>query len=77
MTYPLEITDHALVRYLERVHDADLDAVRAEMLGDLGHHIAETEFAAIREGLIYQVRGGRVVTCYWAGEQRGADDDRA
>lgn len=75
MSRPLQITDHALVRYLERVHGMDLDAVRNEMLADLGPCIIDPEFAAIRHGLIYQVRGGRVVTCYRAGEPDGAGDD--
>lgn len=75
MSRPLQVSDHALVRYLERVHGADLDAVRAEMLADVGPCITDPEFAAIREGLIYQVRGGRVVTCYWAGEPDGVCND--
>ena len=37
MTSPIDnedinISDHAIVRYLERVHGIDMDAVRAEMM---------------------------------------------
>lgn len=28
----INITDHAIVRYLERVHGMDIDAIRAEMM---------------------------------------------
>lgn len=33
------VTDHALVRYMERVMQLDLDAIRAEMLSDRNRRV--------------------------------------
>lgn len=60
---PLPITDHAFVRWLERVRGVDVEALKAEML-------SETALAAIRcgatkvscDGMDYQIKNGKVTT---------------
>ena len=60
---PLHITDHALLRYLERVQGVDVAAARAEMAAKL--RIAE-EFSGVcgvlSGGFSYRVRGRHVTT---------------
>lgn len=33
MTMPIHVTDHAVLRYLERAHGLDVDAVRRHLAG--------------------------------------------
>jgi len=70
---PLHVTDHALVRYLERVKGIDMDLIRAELASPTAH-LAEAfgashvilktgERALIRDGCVQTVlpkrKGGR------------------
>lgn len=75
------VTDHALLRFLERFEGVDLPAARARLADHLGGRVAELlEFAGDapfrihRGGDIFCGRGGRIVTCYRRGSiaTRGA-----
>lgn len=58
------ITDHAIIRYLERVKGVDIDAIRAEMQS--ATLVAAVEFGAKvligRNGERFVIRDGVVVT---------------
>ena len=60
--YPFTITDHAVVRYLERVMGVDIDALRAEIAAkaQLG---LEMEASAVKvDGFSYRIEGRHIVT---------------
>jgi hypothetical protein len=57
------ITDHALLRYLERVKGIDLDAARAEMHRTLAVGIEHEGLIGIRAGAFsYRIEDGSVTT---------------
>lgn len=67
----LPVSDHAVLRYLQRVCGVDIDAVRR------GIHAA-TETAreldargVTVDGVVYRIKSGYVATCF-AGEEPGA-----
>lgn len=56
------VTDHAVVRYLERVQGVDIDALRAE-IGRIADDGLERGAAAVNhDGFRYVLAGDRVVT---------------
>lgn len=68
---PSRVTDHALLRYLERFEGVDVPAARTRLDEQLGGRIADLlEFAGDAPFLIrcggdtFCGRGGRIVTCY-------------
>ena len=71
---PSRVTDHALLRYLERFEGVDVPGARARLDEQLGGRIADLlEFAGdapfrIRCGAdTFCGSGGRIVTCYRKG----------
>lgn len=56
------VTDHAVVRYLERVHGVDVEGLRRRIgrRVDLAVHLGAS--GAIVDGFVYRVEAGRVVT---------------
>lgn len=64
----LRISDHALLRILERVHGVDVEAVRAqaqaslERAAGLTAAIGVTSCRVCLDGYVYVVRGGTVTT---------------
>lgn len=70
----MRITDHAVLRYLERVDDIDVEGVRQRMAQDLNTTKARrlidfagsgrTPFRLKQNGLTYCFKGGILVTCY-------------
>lgn len=69
----LQISDHALVRYLERIQDVDLEAIRQAIADEIGPLVAGvTEQNVTRNGMRYLIRSGVLVTIHPAG--RGAGD---
>ncbi|QBF31519.1 hypothetical protein [Thalassococcus sp. S3] len=57
------ITDHAVIRYLERVEGMDLDAVRAKISAAVA--LAEDHPAAcgvVSDGFTYKLKGDAVTT---------------
>ena len=67
----IEITDHAILRFVERVVGIDIEGIRKDIERDLntsGEQFAgftgNTEFKLKRNGIIYCFRNRRVTTCY-------------
>jgi hypothetical protein len=72
------ITDHAVLRYMERVHGLDIAAIRAMIRDDMGRGFEAGERLgagryAVRTGsAVYVVAGQWVVTVLPAGAGPGA-----
>lgn len=56
------ITDHAVVRYLERVKGIDIDAVRAEITAVVRRGVSYGAQSVILDGMRYRLEGQHVVT---------------
>lgn len=56
------ITDHAVVRYLERVKGIDVEAVRAEIAAIVGRGVQLGAQSVILDGMRYRLEGHHVVT---------------
>ncbi|MDE2595975.1 MAG: hypothetical protein KGL44_03760 [Sphingomonadales bacterium] len=62
------ITDHALVRWLERTGALDIAALKDSLASSLGHAAAAAEmlqsghYLILADGLVYVVREGLLVT---------------
>jgi hypothetical protein len=63
---PLTISDHALVRWLERVNGIDMEFFRGEfrraLAGSVGEYVPIGEFTATVGGVAFVVRDGKVIT---------------
>lgn len=65
---PLRITDHALLRWLERAGLIDVEGVRVaignalERAFDAGASLESGKFLIVAHGLVYVVRGDAIVT---------------
>ena len=59
----IQVTDHAVVRYLERVHGVDIEGLRRR-IGRIADLAAEETVPCrvLSDGMAYQISGGRVVT---------------
>ena len=66
------ITDHALLRYLERVKGIDVEGCREPLekafesprMRRVIEFMGDTNCKIKSNGITYCVRGGRVMTCY-------------
>jgi len=64
----LHVTDHAVLRYIERIHGVDVEALRGELLGRAlrAHEAAERigggSYVINSDGLRMRVVGQSVVT---------------
>lgn len=64
----LHISDHALLRFLERAGGMDVEGVRGCLIQSLARaHAAATqigggEYAVVADDLVYLVRGGTLIT---------------
>lgn len=56
------ITDHALLRWLERVHGIDVDGFRQRLHDESKPYLDAGAKAWTRGGATYIARGGRLVT---------------
>ncbi|WP_127088343.1 hypothetical protein [Aquabacter cavernae] len=56
------VTDHAVLREVERVHGIDVEAVRLHIAHRVRHAVAAGAAGLISEGHRYIFRGGKVVT---------------
>ncbi|WP_297181010.1 hypothetical protein [Thermomonas sp.] len=62
------MTDHALMRFVERASDATLEALRAQIetsltrAAEAAASIGATDYLIVRDDLTYVVRGSAVVT---------------
>ncbi|VVB44502.1 protein of unknown function [Beijerinckiaceae bacterium RH AL1] len=66
------VSDHAVVRYLERVLRVDVDALRCEVLGLVEGGLERGAASVRRDGRSYVVDGGRIVTVLPKGGRAGA-----
>jgi len=56
------VTDHAVIRYLERVQGVDIEAIRREIGRIADRGIAAGASGVIIGGFTYRIAGGCVVT---------------
>lgn len=56
------VTDHAVVRWLERMNGLDLEGVRAQIADAARPHIGAHERVSLGNGLVMLIDGHRVVT---------------
>lgn len=63
------ISDHCLLRFLERAGGMDVEGVRRALAVslqrafDTGRAVGAAEYSIAAEGLVFVVRNGQVVTC--------------
>ena len=62
------ITDHALLRYLERHLGVDVEAHRRDMQRAVERGVEEGACGVLTEGLRFVIRGRAVVTCMRSSE---------
>lgn len=69
----IDIGDHAILRYLERVRKIDIDVVRNEIqTEELKKQIEDCETGLIEiNGIGYVVKEGRIVTIIYDGPEDG------
>jgi hypothetical protein len=74
MTTPVEVTDKAVLRWLEREHGVDVEAVRQHLAG-LAENGARLGAAGVRIGKVKLVLRGAIVTTAlrgtWPSRERG------
>ncbi|MDG3575996.1 hypothetical protein P7F60_06345 [Rhizobium sp. YJ-22] len=63
MTKLISVTDHAVIRYLERAHDFDTGRIRAHIERVVSRGVALGASGVIFEGVKFVLVGDRVVTC--------------
>ena len=64
MGKPVRVSDHAIVRYCERIHGVSLDFLRDE-IRDLTQQAAELKATAVvRDGVRFVIQNHTIVTCY-------------
>ena len=56
------VTDHALIRYLQRVYEIDVNALRSEMIGDNEAMIRHLKCEITRSDYILVCDSGKIVT---------------
>ena len=59
---PVHVTDHAVLRYLERLHGLDVEAVRAKIATTVWRAVLAGASGVRHDGLIYRLQDGVVVT---------------
>lgn len=67
----LPVSDHAVLRYLQRVCGVDIDAVRRRIDAATARARAEGARGVRADGVVYRLKSGYVATCF-AGEEPGA-----
>lgn len=58
----VHVTDHAIIRYLERACGVDVDAIRAEIARTVRRGVAQGASGVRVDGLNYRLAGATVVT---------------
>lgn len=64
------ITDHALVRYLQRVRGIDVEAIRAQLAAECGPAIQLGAKTMRSGGLEYRFDGAKLITIYVRGAMK-------
>lgn len=73
----LQVSDHALVRFLQRVAGVDVEALRVEIARSLdraavaAERIGGGDYTIRAEGVTYRIKKGVVTTVYPGGSQWG------
>ena len=69
MKKPLaHVTDHAVLRYLERVKGIDIEAVRLELGHVVDRAVEKGAKGAIIDGIRYVLDGPTIITCTFVKE---------
>jgi hypothetical protein len=66
---PIVVSDHAVVRWLERRQGLDLDAIRAQIAAEARPHIGTIGRVPLGDGLVMVIDGCRVVTIMPEGDK--------
>lgn len=69
---PYGVTDHALVRYLERVMGVDVASIRRGIARRAANGIEQQAIGVKRHGTRFVLRGGVVVTVHRIKRKKGA-----
>lgn len=56
------VTDHALLRWLERVHGIDIDFFRQQLLDETRDYIATGAATVRKDGVVYIFKNGKLIT---------------
>lgn len=56
------VTDHAVIRYLERVQGVDIEGLRRQIGRLVDHGLEAGACGVISGGFVYRIEGGCVVT---------------
>lgn len=56
------VTDHALVRWLERVHGINTSKLKREILNEVGQYLEMEPISVHKNGYDYKIKEGRVIT---------------
>lgn len=59
---PIRVTDHAVLRYLERAMGLNIDIVRQHILAICGGAAAFGAISVRAEGLRFEIRDGKICT---------------
>lgn len=57
------VTDHAVLRYLERVQGVDVESARLELGFMVDDAVRQGALATVADGIRYVLVDGRLVTC--------------
>ena len=64
MKKPIPVTDHAVLRYLERVAGVDVEAIRNRIHDQIKGPLAANASGVISNGIAYRIAGGKVTTIW-------------
>ncbi len=76
----IRVTDHAVLRYLERAHGLDVEAIRNHLAGRAMTGVQLGASAVIIEGVKLILKDGVLITVYklgwpsWSSEPQGGHD---
>lgn len=68
MTKRNPVTDHAVLRYLERVAGVDVEAIRDRIHRDIKEPLAAGASGVISNGIAYRFKNGKLVSV-WVKQQ--------
>ena len=77
LTVPI-VTDHAVLRFIERIHGIDTDAIRLIIANRCEAGVRYGASAVVSDGARFILRGDTIVTCYprhWLPYFRGRDGE--
>lgn len=66
---PMSVTDHALLRWLERIHGIDVEGFRAELRAEVTASLAAYGVRRGREEGLFVIDNGTVITVLAPGQR--------